>query len=250
MSEIYPGKPSQNLTGKPSLTYSIGPFIVELFTAERLTRSPKRSHSGTVCRQTAAPHASRVERTHSPKRDKSRTPRTGFGIGRSQNSAPALSPTPTNFVAIDEKPVINQLITHFTDTASRQKNRRKVFPHRPSSQSNQKTYWIERWYYFDQKSPKQTEHEIDRDLLQRASINTERTRLHVLSAKGQQKRKWLISSSYPRLMKSRFLSLLPPTNRRQHKAVMSSVFLRRGSDQCVEFKLTTSVNRRGSTDYR
>ena len=33
---------SQNLTGKPFLTYSIGPFIVELFTVERLTRSPER----------------------------------------------------------------------------------------------------------------------------------------------------------------------------------------------------------------
>ncbi len=30
----------RNLTGKPSLTYLVGPFMVELFTAGRLTRSP------------------------------------------------------------------------------------------------------------------------------------------------------------------------------------------------------------------
>ena len=33
----------QSLTGKPSLTCSVGPFMVELFAAGRLTRSPERS---------------------------------------------------------------------------------------------------------------------------------------------------------------------------------------------------------------
>lgn len=55
----------QNLTGKPSLTFSVGPFMVELFTAGHLTRSPEWSSSGVVCHQTTAPHASRVERTRS-----------------------------------------------------------------------------------------------------------------------------------------------------------------------------------------
>ena len=53
----------QNLTGKRSVTYPIAPFMVELFTAGRLNRSPRRSHPGTLCRQSVAPHASRVERT-------------------------------------------------------------------------------------------------------------------------------------------------------------------------------------------
>ena len=60
----------QNLTGKPSLTYSVGPFMVELFTARCLparrqafAESSRRSHPDSVCRQTEAPHASRVEGT-------------------------------------------------------------------------------------------------------------------------------------------------------------------------------------------
>ena len=53
----------QNLTGKRSLTYSIAPFMVQLFTVGRLNRSPRWSHPGAACHQTTAPHASRVERT-------------------------------------------------------------------------------------------------------------------------------------------------------------------------------------------
>jgi len=84
LTEIRDSAPSpQNLTGKRSHTCSVAPFVVELFMAGRLTRSPERSDSGPVCRQTGTPHASRVERTRSPRDDKARTPRTGF--------APALS---------------------------------------------------------------------------------------------------------------------------------------------------------------
>ena len=57
----------QNLTGKRSRLYPIAPLMVELFTAGRLNRSPRRSHPGTLCRQRAAPHASRVERTRRSK---------------------------------------------------------------------------------------------------------------------------------------------------------------------------------------
>lgn len=76
----------QNLTGKPSLTYSIGPFVVELFTAERLTRSPKGSNSGAVRRRTAAPHASRVARTRSAEAHQAQNPTDGIWFARAVGS--------------------------------------------------------------------------------------------------------------------------------------------------------------------
>ena len=68
----------QSLTGKPSLTYSIGPFVVELFTAERLTRSPKRSDFGAAGHPTTAPHASRVERTRFAETSQAQNPTDGI----------------------------------------------------------------------------------------------------------------------------------------------------------------------------
>ena len=63
-TEFHGSAPSlQNLTGKRSLTYRIAPFMVELFAAGRLNRSPRRSDLGVLCRQRTAPHASRVART-------------------------------------------------------------------------------------------------------------------------------------------------------------------------------------------
>jgi hypothetical protein len=104
----------QNLTGKRSLTYRIAPFIVELFTAGRLNRSPRRSHPGTLCRQSAAPHASRVERTR-PRQ--ARTPRTGF--------APAL---PAAMHCSGEGSPVRSLHQH---DLFRLHVTKEVFPHRP-----------------------------------------------------------------------------------------------------------------------
>ena len=147
----------QNLTGKRSLTYSIAPFIVELFTVERLTRSPRWSDPGAACRQTTAPHASRVERTH-----------------------PKVSPDPADgiFTRFVRRFYNGEAANgHFTDTASTPEGF-EVFPHRPTSHFwlvprgyKHGCYWIERWDYFDYEG--QLPYEGSRpkpSLLQRASI--------------------------------------------------------------------------------
>ena len=89
LSRIIPDrKSSQNLTGKPFLTYSIRPFIVELFTAEFLTRSPKQSYFGVDLspdRQLPTPAVLNELALH--KATKPRAPRTGFAMDSLWNSS-------------------------------------------------------------------------------------------------------------------------------------------------------------------
>ena len=56
----------KNLTGKPSLTYSVGPCAVELFTGQAFSsaRSPTESPVGRSCHHAVAPGTSRVKGTH------------------------------------------------------------------------------------------------------------------------------------------------------------------------------------------
>jgi len=75
---------------------------------------------------------------------KPRTPRTGFGTDHRQDSTPALSLATTIIVATNEKRVVNQSTTCLTDTASRPRIERKVFPHRPLSVFNAKENLLDR----------------------------------------------------------------------------------------------------------
>ena len=66
------------LTGKPSRTYWVGPFIVELFAVGVLVRSPKESPSGTPCRQGRSSRRQHGCR-NSHVRESPSAPVTGFG---------------------------------------------------------------------------------------------------------------------------------------------------------------------------
>jgi len=127
----------QNLTGKRSLTYSVAPFMVELFTAGRLTRSPERSHPGVVCRQTAAPHASRVERTRNSKSGPHGQDLHLLCLPSSGREEAAERPLHRRGLAegkvCPHRPSSHLLLSHNTLTS-------------PAAQTAHR-HWIERWYY-------------------------------------------------------------------------------------------------------
>ena len=113
-AEVRCSAPSlQNLTGKPFLTCSVGPFMVELFTAGRLNRSPRWS----------AP-------VHSVARGQLPTP-------AALNELAEASPDPTDGICTRFACCICHnreaaLSRDFTDTASfRVLLAKEVFPHRP-----------------------------------------------------------------------------------------------------------------------
>lgn len=67
------------LTGKPSVTYVVGPFIVELFAVGCFARSPGVSSPVRLVAKVAAPDASTVEGTLT-QGESPAAPVTGFGI--------------------------------------------------------------------------------------------------------------------------------------------------------------------------
>ena len=149
----------QNLTGKRSVTYRIAPFMVELFTAGRLNRSPRRSDPGALCRQRAAPHASRVERARQSKpgphgRDFFNLQLQPFVLENSFLHVQCFGIAKRNhpLCSLQSAAKKNRRGDHFTNTASfDRKLRKRDFRIARYSHHSIVTggHWIERRDYFD-----------------------------------------------------------------------------------------------------
>ena len=129
----------QNLTGKRSLTYLVAPFMVELFTARFLAESPRWSDPGSACRQTEAPHASRVEETH----------RNGKPQPHGRDSHPLCMSWIESIKDTRTKSYTGLVTNSVPPTRPCTSARSVRIAHILTNKCCQAPHWIERWDYSD-----------------------------------------------------------------------------------------------------